>query len=168
MRVVLVVIAITAVAAVVWWRHEAAAVRAPAAAAPAIAPAAPVVSAAPPSPAHVAPPLVAAPRQPVLPPEPTLPPSTLAPPETAEALDRIKGVLLAAARDCRAPAGADPKLALRIRVATSGDHVQSLAHQEGALPPAVADCVDDRLRAARLPDGAPLTLELDIRVGDLR
>ena len=170
MRVVLAVIAITAVAALVWWRYEAAALRRrPAAVAPPAPSGSPATPMAPrppdrPEPSRPAP---APPASPIALPTAVRP--TQAPPEIAQALDRVEAELLRAARPCgsRLP-DADPAQHLRLRVVTTGDRVQTLDARDGVLPPEVAACLDERLRAARWPTAAPLTLELDLSARDLR
>jgi hypothetical protein len=170
MRVVLVVIAITTVAALLWWRHEWAALHAPSPASPVAAPprvptparpspVAPAVAAAPPTPPTTTPP----------PTEPASPPPSIAPPATAEALDRVEAELMRAARECgsHVPRGADPAQHMLLRVTTDGTRVKTIDPHDGALPPGVAGCVYQRLRAAHITAGAPLTLELDVGVRDL-
>jgi len=186
MRVVIAVIAIVAAAAVAWLVLEARALRSPPPA-PATTPP-PIAATPPPSPPPPPPPAptVAAPSRPatrghalalpsapvVAPAEPAQPPppsGAVSPAELAAARARVEAVLAAVTRVCPLPRDADRSQHLVVRVTTSRDRVQTLEHRDGALPAAVAACIDKRLSAARWPAiPAPVTLELDVRAADLQ
>jgi len=94
-----------------------------------------------------------------------------APPETAEVLDRLSTTLMAAARPCGAAlrSADDPAQQLRFRIDVAGAEIRHLGRVEGALPPGVAECIEEKWHAARFAAvAAPVTLQLDVAVRDLR
>lgn len=86
-------------------------------------------------------------------------------------LDRVSSTLMSAIKPCGESlrSADDPAQQLRFRVDASGDQVHHISRVSGALPPGVADCIEQKWHAARFaPVDSALALELDVAVRDLR